>query len=132
MDDMKIRFYRPVTTGIVMPQMGNASPKVTNEEPSASFQDILNGKIAKNSEVNFSKHAAERVVERNIELSDERLNRLNEGVKLASSKNINDALILVDDTAFIVNTINNTVITTKDKDEIKSNVFTNINGTVII
>lgn len=132
MDDMNMRFYRPITTGIVTPQVGTVPSKKNESEPAVSFQDILNSKIEKNSNVNFSKHAVQRVMERNIELSDDRLDRLNEGVRLASEKNIDDALILVDDTAFIVNTVKNTVITTKDRDEMKSNVFTNINGTVII
>ena len=51
---------------------------------------------------------------------------------MASEKNIKDALILVDQTAFVVNVPSNIVITTTDQSDIEGAVFTNINGTVII
>lgn len=43
-----------------------------------------------------------RVMERNIDLSDENIERLNEGVKLAGEKGLDDTLILLDNAAFIV------------------------------
>ena len=73
-----------------------------------------------------------RVMERNIDLSTENLERLNEGVKLAEEKGLDDTLILLDEAAFIVSVKNNTVITTVNKDEMTGNVFTNIDGTVVI
>ena len=45
-----------------------------------SFQDILSGKtdgIRSEGEVKFSKHAANRLVDRNIELTREQMERLN-------------------------------------------------------
>ena len=73
-----------------------------------------------------------RVMERNIDLSDENIERLNEGVKLAGEKGLDDTLILLDNAAFIVSVRNNTVITTVNKEEMTGNVFTNIDGTVVI
>lgn len=73
-----------------------------------------------------------RVMERNIDLSDENIERLNEGVKLAGEKGLDDTLILLDNAAFIVSVKNNTVITTVNKEEMTGNVFTNIDGTVVI
>ena len=73
-----------------------------------------------------------RLMDRNIDLSDECLERLNEGVKLAGEKGLDDALILLDNAAFIVSARNNTVITAVSKSEMTGNVFTNIDGTVII
>ena len=73
-----------------------------------------------------------RVMERNIDLSDENIERLNEGVKLAGEKGLDDTLILLDNAAFIVSVRNNTVITTVSRDEMTGNVFTNIDGTVVI
>ncbi len=43
-----------------------------------------------------------------------------------------DALVLNGDSMFIVNTTSNTVITALKGSEMKENVFTNIDGTVII
>ena len=51
---------------------------------------------------------------------------------MASEKNLEEPLILVGSTAFLVNIPNNTVITAVDSSDMKGNVFTNIDGTVII
>lgn len=96
-----------------------------------SFDEILKEKSNANS-INFSKHALERLNDRNIKLTDSQINRLNTGLNLAKEKGINNSLILMDDLAFIANTKNNTVITAVDKNSVKENVFTNINGAVII
>lgn len=100
-----------------------------------SFQDILSGKtdgIRKDSEVRFSKHAANRLVDRNIELTKEQVERLNMGAAKASAKGINESLVIVDSLAFIVNVPNQTVITAMDQTETSENVFTNIDGAVIM
>ena len=100
-----------------------------------SFQDILSGKkssIQESGEVRFSKHAASRLADRNIELTKEQVNRLNLGAAKASAKGINESLVLVDSLAFIVSVPNHTVITAMDQTEADENVFTNIDGAVII
>ena len=97
-----------------------------------SFADILNRQINPRTSIEFSKHAMNRVMERNIDLSADKLERLNAGVKLAEEKGLNDTLILVDSLAFVVNVKNNKVITTVGQDGLRGNVFTNIDGTVIV
>ena len=82
--------------------------------------------------VRFSKHAANRLNDRNIELTDRQLERLNDGTKKAGEKGIRDSLVLVDQLAFIVNTKSNTVITAMDQTEADENIYTNIDGAVII
>ncbi len=82
--------------------------------------------------VRFSKHAANRLSDRKIELTDEQLERLNDGTKKAGEKGIRDSLVLVDQLAFIVNTKSNTVITAMDQTEADENIYTNIDGAVII
>lgn len=98
-----------------------------------SFSDILISKQfeVKESPVRFSKHAANRLSDRNIELSVNQIDRLNAGTQKAQQKGINESLVLVDQLAFIVNTKNNTVITAMDSDSSDENVFTNIDGAVI-
>lgn len=100
-----------------------------------SFQDILSGKtdgIRSEGEVKFSKHAANRLVDRNIELTREQMERLNMGAAKAGAKGINESLVIVDSLAFIVNVPNQTVITAMDQTETSANVFTNIDGAVIM
>jgi flagellar operon protein len=119
--------------GIEMPMPIQTVDKDVNDDAAKdSFKSILTEMLRKNSEVNFSKHAVKRAIDHNIELTDENLSCLNEGVKMASEKNLEEPLILVGNTAFLVNIPNNTVITAVDSSDMKGNVFTNIDGTVII
>ena len=98
-----------------------------------SFDEILKEKQNENSlELKFSKHASMRLSDRNITLTDEQNTRLENGVKVAGEKGINDSLVLVDSLAFIVNVPNKTVVTAMDKTETNSNVFTKIDGAVIM
>ncbi len=99
-----------------------------------SFADILNQKSEELnglSRVRFTKHAAERLVDRNIKLSDEQLTRLTKGTEEAGNKGIDSSLVMVDDLAFIVNTESKTVVTAMDPANNDKNVFTNIDGAVI-
>lgn len=96
-----------------------------------SFQRILENQYAiQNNELKFSKHANERLQSRNIDLSEEQLNKLSAGTKKAQEKGISESLVMVDNIAFIVNVKNSTVITALDEGEDK--VFTNIDGAVIM
>lgn len=95
-----------------------------------SFEEIL--KQAQSQDIKFSKHAANRLNDRNIELTSGQLERLSDGTKKAGEKGIKESLVLIDELAFIVNTGSNTVITAFTQGETKENIFTNIDGAVII
>ena len=97
-----------------------------------SFQDILTSKSTADAQVKFSKHAANRLSSRNIELTDSQMNRLQEGTLKAQEKGIKESLVLVDSLAFIVNVPSNTVVTAMNQNETNENIFTNIDGAVII
>ena len=108
----------------------------TNSLPSISFEEVLRQKqsetVIESSGLKFSKHAANRLLDRNIALTDSQNVRLENGVKQASEKGIKESLVLVDSLAFIVNVPNKTVVTALDQTEANSNIFTNIDGAVII
>lgn len=95
-----------------------------------SFQEILNQQLK--NEISFSKHANFRTEERNIQITQNDLNRLGDACDKAQQKGIKDALIVMNDSAFIVNAPNKIVITVVDKNEMKNNVFTNIDGAVFL
>ncbi len=99
-----------------------------------SFEEILKQKqeLTNPSELKFSKHASMRLENRNINLTDEQNIRLESGVQKASEKGINESLVIVDSLAFIVNVPNKTVVTAMDQREATDNIFTNIDGAVII
>lgn len=109
--------------------------KVTNvvTNQGLSFQEIWKQKTGEvNGELRFSKHAANRLADRNLTLSEEQLSRLTEGAKKAGEKGIKESLVMVDQLAFIVNVPNNTVITAMDNTQASENIFTNIDGAVIM
>ena len=112
----------------------NRQAQGTTPEDGLSFQDILSRKTEKpqTGEVKFSKHAAGRLADRHIELTEEQVERLNLGTAKAGAKGINESLVIVDSFAFIVNVPNQTVITAMDQTETSANVFTNIDGAVIM
>ena len=97
-----------------------------------SFRQILEQVSNRNDTVSFSRHANERLSSRNIRLNEEQMQRLNEGVKQAKEKSIQESLVMMDNIAFIVNVKNNTVITAMDQNANDSNIFTNIDGAVIV
>ncbi len=114
---------------------GNAKVKDALPETGISFEQVLNQKTLERSgpaeKLKFSKHASLRLANRQIDLSEEQLDRLQDGTWKARQKGIKDSLVIVDDLAFIVNVPSNTVVTAMDSTDTKENVFTNINGAVI-
>ena len=108
----------------------NSSVKIQNPNripAGKSFREVLDS--VKSNELVFSKHANERLLSRNIDLSEAQLERLQNGTRRAEEKGIKESLVMVDNLAFIVNVRNNTVITAVNEKDDK--VFTNIDGAVI-
>lgn len=113
---------------------GKSSNKSVTGHGEKSFAQVLANKSNHEEQIGslrFSKHAAGRLSERNIELSDSQINRLNAGMQAAGEKGINESLVMIDQLAFIVNVKNQTVITALDGKDSMQNVFTNIDGAVI-
>ena len=98
-----------------------------------SFKDILQSKTESGEQISlrFSKHAAGRLEDRNIRMTESQMERLTEGAVRAQMKGIKDSLVMVDSLAFIVNVPNRTVVTAMDQTETNDNIFTNIDGAVI-
>ena len=112
-------------------QLLQNSPKTSNSPQSElSFQDIFQStKEQTVDSLKFSKHANERLATRNINLSAEQMERLENGTTKAREKGIRESLVMVDDLAFIVNVKNNTVITAVG--DTADSIFTNIDVAVI-
>jgi flagellar operon protein len=95
-----------------------------------SFADVLRDKTG-TEPVAFSKHAVQRLERRNLAVDPAAMQRLQDGVDRAAGKGARDAVVLVDDTAFVVSVRNRTVITAVGRDQMKDHVFTNIDSAVI-
>lgn len=123
---------RPIITGTPAIQKGTETSQQTGQAQSTvPFRALLQEKLETGSNAAFTKHAVNRVMERKIDVSEQNLARLDEGLKLAQEKGLNEALILIDNNAYIVNAAQNRVITV-DGEAQKGSVFTNIDGTVIV
>ena len=116
--------------------LNNGQSVQTSMKPDMSFEDVLRQKqntaIMENSKLKFSKHAVNRLNDRNIFFTDAQNARLENGVKQAGEKGITESLVLIDSLAFIVNVPNKTVVTALEQTEATSKIFTNIDGAVII
>lgn len=97
-----------------------------------NFEEVLQQIKYKDEDIKFSKHAINRMDNREISLSHDEMDRLKHGFDKAEKKGVKDALILMGDKAFIASIKNKTVITTVNKEQLKDNVFTNIDGAVIV
>lgn len=82
--------------------------------------------------IKFSNHASARVQSRGIDVGPDVMRRLNDAVDKAAAKGVDEALVLSSDGAFIVSVKNRTVVTAMDKNALDGNVFTNIDGAVIL
>lgn len=115
--------------------LNHNTPKTDNKVNQTTFDEILRKSFQTkeaDTELKFSKHATQRLTDRNIDLSEEQLDRLKKGAKLSSDKGIKESLVLMDEYAFIVNTQNSTVITAMEQGRDGENVYTNIDGAVLV
>ncbi len=103
-----------------------------NYKDNSNFNQILQQQLQQNKELKFSKHAIERLEKRNITLTPQDMTRLDQALNIASKKGIKETLIMMDNKVFVASVSNKTVITAAVEEQLKENVFTNIDGAVII
>ncbi|WIV13947.1 TIGR02530 family flagellar biosynthesis protein [Proteiniborus sp. MB09-C3] len=111
-------------------KLGQAQ-QIRRDVPKSSFDELLKIEEQKQS-IKFSKHAVERMQVRDISLDNMEMTRIEEAIDKASKKGVKEALILMDDKAFIASIKNKTIVTSVNKEQLKNNIFTNIDGAIII
>jgi|SRR5690242_8153573 flagellar operon protein len=119
----------PPGVGATAPAARPARPAPTTGGP--AFDSVLRTQLDRAEGLRFSGHALDRLAHRGIGLDQPTLARLTDGVERAAAKGSRDALVLVDQTAFVVSVRNRTVITAVGADSMKDRVFTNIDTAVI-
>jgi flagellar operon protein len=92
-----------------------------------SFNSIFQQELEK---IKFSSHALKRLENRNIQLDEADINKIQDAVSKAEQKGSKDSLVMMNDTAFIVNIPNRTVVTAMPVNGSSENVFTNIDSVV--
>ncbi|WKY48527.1 TIGR02530 family flagellar biosynthesis protein [Eubacteriaceae bacterium ES3] len=109
----------------------NKQATVGKQTEESSFKDLLNENLS-SSTVTFTKHASIRSEQRNIEVNEMDLQKLSEACDQAQEKGINNALIMMKDSAFIVSAQNRRVITVMDKNDMKDKIVNDIDGALFI
>jgi flagellar operon protein len=112
-------------------QQGAVSvPQSSGSTP--SFKQVLQGTVnaGENADVHFSAHAEKRLASRDIQITQEIMQRLKDAMGKAKEKGANSTLMIFDKFSLVVSVKNNTVITAVDKGGMNENVFTNIDSAV--
>ena len=106
--------------------------KLKHGAAAGGFGQLLREQASEGDGVHFSKHAAQRVEQRGIQVTETLLDSINQAVDKAREKGAKDVVIISPQAAFIVNVANNTVITSMSGAEMRDNIFTNIDSAVLI
>ena len=113
----------------VQPQSGK-SPQ------GSGFGALLQQELEKSAQpaqsVAFSKHAISRVQEQGIQVTPDLMDQLAGSVVRAQAKGATNILAMDAEKAFIINVPSAKVITAITQEEMKENIFTNIDGAVFL
>jgi len=102
-------------------------------EAAGQFGALLRQERAVQAEgVAFSKHAMARAEERGIEVTPALMEQLTSSVERAQAKGATNILAFDATRAFIINVPHGRVITTMSQEEMQENIFTNIDGAVLL
>lgn len=107
------------------------SAKSKKQAQATSFGDVMQQELS-HQNVKFSKHALSRAEERGIQITPKLMDQLQGSMKRAQEKGATNILAMDAQTAFIINVPRARVITAITQDEMKTNVFTNIDGAVFL
>ncbi len=119
---------RQVASGL---QKVQQNPAGQRQHVGSGFHDLLQNTLGVQDGVRFSAHALDRLQSRNIQLSSGDMFRLNDAVSRAEDKGSRDSLVLMNNVAFVVSVKNKTVVTAMTDAQMKENVITNIDSTVV-
>ncbi|WP_100373199.1 TIGR02530 family flagellar biosynthesis protein [Bacillus sp. FJAT-45037] len=112
------------------PFVKKVSPQ--QSQPKRSFQTVLTEQLKGKTDLKMSKHATERMNQRGIEFDQQKWQTITDKVAEAKQKGVTESLVITNDATLLVSAKNSTVITVLDREEAKSQIFTNINGTIVI
>ncbi|KON89084.1 flagellar protein [Sporosarcina globispora] len=122
--------FRPIHTQPVVTKQARAVH--STKQVQNGFSKHLQTAIENNSKLIVSKHAEQRMNQRGIEITSDRWQQIENKIHEAKNKGVNESLVILKDAALIVSAKNNTVITAMDRQEAGTQIFTNINGTIIL
>ncbi|KAF0825850.1 TIGR02530 family flagellar biosynthesis protein [Cytobacillus firmus] len=122
--------FRPIHSQNVVSKQAN--PVHLTNKVQNGFSKHLQTALENNSKLIVSKHAEQRMNQRGIEITSDRWHQIENKMHEAKKLGVNESLVLLKDAALVVSAKNNTVITAMDRQEAGTQIFTNINGTIIL
>ena len=124
----------PIDFRVLRPPVAGPGPATKPHPPrttgNGSFAEMLSGAEGR-KDVTFSAHASERLARRGISLTEDDKRRLSEAVSAVQEKGGRNSLVLMGNTALIVNVPNRTVVTALGAGTASERVITNIDSAVI-
>ncbi|AEE15420.1 flagellar operon protein [Thermodesulfobium narugense DSM 14796] len=108
---------------------GTSNSSFPKLQSDSSFAQILNSEL---SNINLTNHASKRLESRGISLSSQDISKMNYAMEKLSKKGSRESLVLMDNRAFVVNPKSKTIITAVSQENLKDNVFTNIDSAIIL
>ncbi len=117
------------------------SRKGDKGEVNREFENVLDKELEKTggedltqvrTPLKFSAHATQRLRDRNLSFDPMTMEKIKDAIDKAEAKGVDDTLVLTSNAALIVNVKNRTVITAMDRSALVGNVFTQIDGAVVV
>lgn len=122
-------------TEIRGPTIGHLQPTTktptTTGRPveSGAFAQVLQEELSAPAAVRFSRHAAERMQRRGIQITPAELAKLGRAVQIAEAKGAKDSLVVSGPLSYVVHVPSKTVVTALYGEQ---QVFTNIDSAVVL
>ncbi|MFQ5499016.1 MAG: TIGR02530 family flagellar biosynthesis protein [Candidatus Zixiibacteriota bacterium] len=111
---------------------GRKPDKPSESASNASFKEMFSRELAGSRDINFSKHAQQRLFSRDIAVSDNTLGRIADAIDKADARGARETLILSDRGAFVVAVPSRTVVTAFDPNNLREGVVTSIDSAIMI
>lgn len=138
MKDVSLNNLRPVNVGT-----DSARPAGARKDSAdvTAFKELLEKEQLRRwqypedeslPKLKFSNHAVDRMQARGVRFSPEEMGKIEKAAAKAAAKGSKECLLITDQAAMIVSLKDKTVVTVMDKNNLKDNVFTNIDATVMI
>ncbi len=106
------------------------------KSPKQDFSSVLQREMERSGSpakiVEFSKHAVKRTQQRGISFDEQDLSKISEAIEKMNRKGSKEALLLYRNIGLLVNVVEKRVITCVDRQRLKEDVFTNIDGVMIL
>ena len=97
-----------------------------------SFKEVLDNKIFNDNSITFSDKANKNLMDINGPLNIDQITRLESGLGRFKERGAKTGVLLMDETAFVVNVNKQSIVSTMGKEKVKENVFSNIDSFAVV